>query len=255
MPAYNKNGNRYIYRAKEIEYVYGEKTVEVYGKSSSYDKPIYTYAVKEDGKNQKADSHYVYTTNVKNKLLENLIPKPDPTPSPNPTPNPNPGPDSDPAPDPDSEPMPVPAPGNNPNSDGDDIPVINVNPAKIEGNNPNIPYKPADIVDMINDIIDLPDDPVRKEREKALLQIIIDQIKADPTYIENFDPAMQEIISEFLRTGVLGRIRQRLPQTGGMVGSIAGMLAGIGMICFGAYLRNSSKTRLGRKKRRLNEKK
>lgn len=231
LPTYSEDGHLYSYRAIETKLVYEDREVLVEKDTSLYEKPEYEIEAIESGKDSKGNKAYKYSEKVVNKIIpirkkpkkknkdNPIIEDPGPTPvSPNPfTPTP-------------ITPTPV-------------TPVpIKPTPKYeiIDDTDPRI--LPKKVKDKIDELIDLPDDETRKEKVDKLYRDLLKIIQEDPAFIDKLDEETADIVMRFLRTGVLGRRRSKLPKTGGVVGSAMALLFSILLIGLGVAIRPADET-------------
>ncbi|MDO4187482.1 MAG: Cna B-type domain-containing protein, partial [Lachnospiraceae bacterium] len=206
LPAYSEDGYLYSYRAVETKLVYEDREVMVENETSLYEKPTYQLEAIESDKDSKGNKTYKYNEKVVNKIIPIRH---------------NPG---KPKPEDSSPITPV---------------IVNPVPEKptpkyelVEDTDPE--ELPQKLTEIIDELIDLPEGEVRKEKITKLYRDIVKIIQEDPAFIDKLDEETADIVIRFLRTGVLGRRRSKLPKTGGVVGSVmallfASMLIGLGV--------------------------
>lgn len=227
LPLYNEEGKKLAYRAREIKLVYANRTIEIASDANPYLDPKYVDdASVEDTPDEDGITHS-YTTEATNTI------KPDPPSKPG-------GgsifpfiPPVDPEPeDPDSPPA-------GPGGTVTPTPTPTVDPVK-----PDLPpeleelddeiddiKEPEDIVPIVEALIEMPDSPER-DYVVSRLWLVVSELAKDPTFYDNYDPEMQDILKNFVQSGVLGK-RRRLPKTGGLMGSFMILLLGFALIGVG----------------------
>ena len=110
----------------------------------------------------------------------------------------------------------------------------------VEDANPN--ELPQKVTDKINELIDLPEGDIRNEKVAKLYRDLVKIIQEDPAFIDRLDEETADIVVRFLKTGVLGRRRSRLPKTGGVVGSAMTLLFAISLIGIGVAIRPANES-------------
>lgn len=223
LPLYDENGKELVYRAREKQLVYENRTVDIASGASPYLAPKYEDDAKILTPAVEGITHS-YTTKATNTI------KPDP-------PKP---PEDDPKPEDDPETPPVVPPVIPPKDP--DKPEL---PPELEDIDEKIDEieEPEDLIPIVDELIDLPDSPERDYVVKKLW-VVVSTMANDPTFYDHFDPEMQDILKRFVKSGVLGR-RRGLPKTGGLKGSFLIMLMGFALIGIGNGFINDKK----RKKR------
>ena len=216
LPAYSEDGNLYSYRAIETKFVYATKVVSVEKGTSLYKKPTYQFDVLEAGKDARGNTAYKYYEKVVNKIIP-IKNDPEPTPTP-----------QDPSPSSPTSPV-TPSPVKPPSK----YEIIDDTDPKV---------LPSKVTEKIYELIDLPDDNFRKVKVMQLYNDLLKILQEDPTFIDKLDPETADIVKRFLASGVLGRKRARLPQTGGVVGSVMLLLLGSILIGLGVALRTDEES-------------
>ena len=209
LPAYSEDGHLYSYRAIETKLVYDDREVLVENETSLYEKPVYELDAIENGKDSKGNKTYKYSEKVVNTIIpiRNNPDKPKP---------------EDPAP---AGPIPV-------------TPVPTKPAPKYEIVDDVAPeLLPQKVTDKINELLDLPEGELRQEEVAKLYRDLVKIIQEDPAFIDRLDEETADIVVRFLRTGVLGRRRSKLPKTGGVVGSVMALLFASSLIGLGMAIR------------------
>ena len=230
LPAYSEDGQPYSYRAIETKLIYPGREVLVDNGTSLYEKPKYELEVIESGVDENGKPAYKYSEKVVNKIIP-LVDKPR-----------NPG-------DPEPE---QPGPGTPypviPDPTGPKYEIIE------DGDPEELPQK---VTDKINELIDLPDSDISNEQVAKLYRDLVKILNEDPAFIDKLDEETADIVIRFLKTGVLGRRRTKLPKTGGVVGSVMMLVFASTLIGLGMAIRpeEESKKKGSKKKKKKKAKK
>lgn len=211
LPAYSEDGYPYSYRAIETKLVYPGREVLVSSGTSLYEKPKYQFDVIESGEDAKRNTAYKYEEKVVNKIIPIIYNpvKPD---------------DSEP-----KKPEPV-------------VPEPTIPKYEIleDGDPEELPEK---VTEKIYELIDLPDSDISNEEVAKLYRDLVRILNEDPAFIDKLDEETADIVIRFLRSGVLGRRRSRLPKTGGVVGSVMTLLFASTLIGLGVVIRPEEESR------------
>ena len=208
LPLYDENGKELVYRAREIQLVYENGTIDIASSANPYQAPTY-----EDSADESTPS---YTTEATNKI------KPDPSKPHKGDPEPGAGPE-----------IPPILPPKDPEK-----PVL---PPELEDIEEKIKEidEPEDVGPIVEELLDLPDSP-EKDYVVKELWVVVSTMANDPSFYSHFDPEMQDILKRFVKSGVLGR-RRGLPKTGGLKGSFVLLLMGFALIGIGNGFINKKK--------------